>query len=893
MNWFGGEKRKRDLEEELASHLAMASAERRAAGENVTDADTNARRELGNVGMVQEATRASWGGLRFERILRDMRYALRQIKRSPGFAASVIGTLALGIGAATAMFTVVDHVMLQSSPYKDPERLVAVRSASGEIQYGLLYPEITAWRQRAKSFESIGFSDGVGGRSFIETSGAATQVSVHGVSANLFSVLGVAPIMGPGLPSSPESFAKSDRDNDAVISFQAWQSVFHGDRNVIGKYARINGQSYVVVGVMPRGFSYPERTDSPAIWTPIVLGEKDRVFDNDSPQYQTVARLSPGATIDSAIAETEVLHAQVVKGLPRDNWQVHITQIHIERYSADIVDKDKSHALLALLGAAALLWLIACVNATNLLLVRASARQREIAMRGALGASRIRLLQQMVVEGLVLSSAASLLGAALAMTAVRVFQHAIKQSLPLSVPALPSVTVMVTLAGLTLLSAVLASVWPALIAVRAPMEPALRQGGLQGGTSRGQQRLRGGLVVAEIAMSLALLAACGLLLRTIYALRHVPLGFRTDHILVTSLDVPTYRYAKVDAATQLYEPLLDRVEHLPGVQAAGLMTVVPLDRTFDMQFGLYMDDTKTANKSNVIMAKFKAVSPDMQGVYGFQMLRGRYFNAQDTAASDPVMVVNRAFALAFLKQDPDIGKIIGKGIFSLNGSKSKQATIVGVLDDFHQASVGGASVPEIEVDLAQMTTKSGFYQVLEGITMDLAVRTQRDPSSMIPELRAVLKQASPELTESKITTMNQIVEDSYGSQMLAARLLEIFAGSALLLCAAGLYGLLAYVVSQRTREMGVRFALGASRSNVMSLVMRQAGVLVMTGVVLGLVLAWFAGKLVSSFLFGVQAHDGWTLSAVALTLTAAAAVAAWLPARRAASVNPVEALRAE
>ncbi|GGH16055.1 ABC transporter permease [Silvibacterium dinghuense] len=894
MAWFFGEKRKQDLEDELASHLAMAAAERRAAGENVTEADTNARRELGNAALVQEATRASWGWLRVERVVQDLRYALRQMRRSPGFAASVIGTLALGIGAATAMFTVVDHVMLQPLPYKDAGRLVKLSAGGGMFQYSPTYQDISAWQQRLKSYEGIAFSSSTNGRSFLETGDSATQISMTNVSANLFSLLGVSPLIGPGLPSGPESFAKTARDSDVVLGYSTWQALFHGDQNVIGKTAKINGKSYLIVGVMPRGFFYPDRRDLSPVWVPVTLGDKDRESNVNSRYYATIARLKPGVKIESALAELTAVQAQLVKNVGNHDWQESAKHVKVERYEEGLISKDERGALLALLGASGVLWLIACVNATNLLLARASARQREIAMRGALGAGRTRLLQQMVIEGLVLSGAASLIGAGMAMLAVRVFQHALKQSLPLAVPALPSVTVMVTLAGLTLFSAVLASVWPALIAVSAPIEPVLRQGGQQGGVSRGQQRLRGGLVVAEIAMSLALLACCGLLLRTIYALRQVPLGFRTDHILVASLDVPTYRYAKVNAATELYAPLLERAQHLPGVTAAGLMTQVPLDSNFTMRIGLYKTtygDPKSKPVS--VTSAFQAVSPDMQRVFAFQMLRGRYFEPQDTASSEPVIVVNRAFARAFFPEEQDPGKVIGKEVISVGGENSKSAKIVGVLDDFHQASVGGEAAPEVEVNLAQLTPDSGFYTVLEGIAMDLAVRTEREPAQVIPELRAALKQASPELANSRITTMNQIVEDSYGSQMLAARLLEIFAGSALLLCVAGLYGLLAYVVSQRTREMGVRFALGASRGNVMALVMRQAGALVGVGVVLGLVLAYFAGRLVSSYLYGVKAHDGWTLSGVALVLTAAAACAAWLPARRAASVNPVEALRAE
>ncbi len=587
----------------------------------------------------------------------------------------------------------------------------------------------------------------------------------------------------------------------------------------------------------------------------------------------------------------QVIQARSAQGYGSE-WRAARTHVLVEHYGASDVSQTTSRALLALTAAASLLWLIACINATNLLLARASTRQREMAMRGALGASRGRITQQLIVEGFVLSSIAALAGMGLAMGAIEIFHHALRLDLPFSVPATPNVTVLLALAALTVISAVLSSAWPAFMVARFPIEPALRQGGQQSGTSRSHHRLRGGLVITEIAMSLTLLAACGLLLRTIYALRHVPLGFRTDHVIVANLEVPTYRFASINASSDVYQPLLERVQHMPGVDAAGLMTEVPLGHTFSLEFSIYREGKN--GDGATLVSTFKAVSPNLQSVFGFQMLKGRYFNMQDTASSDPVVVVNRAFARAFAPREQDLGKVIGMKVMKLNGGKqSKQASIIGILDDFHQSGVAGAPAPEIEASIAQTTPDSGFYTVLEGIAMDLAVRTHRPLAQVVPELRAALRQASPELANSNITTMDQIVEDSYGSQMLAARLLEIFAGSALLLCVAGLYGLLAYVVSQRTREMGVRFALGAQRNDVVWLILRQAGVLVLTGVVLGLALAYASTRFIRSYLYGVSAHDGWTFAAVAAVLLASGAVAAYLPARRAADVNPVETLRAE
>jgi predicted permease len=885
MAWFHGEEQKHELDAEIAAHLALSAADKRERGAGGEAARQEAQREFGNMALVKDVTAQAWGWVWVERLLQDLKYALRQLRKSPGFAAAVIGTLALGIGAATAMFTVVDRVLLRPLPYHEPGRLVAV-----DAGYVAPYLDIAAWREESRSFEGIAFYSNKRDRSFVEAKNATTLVSFTRVSRNVFSVLGVSPQFGSGWKNEPENFAMRGDEHSLVMNDIAWRNLFGADRNILGKSVRVNDEDYTVVGVMPRGFSFPAATEMPQIWAPIVLGSDDRSRTFGSAYYESIARLRPGVTLEAAASEMRTIQTRIMKEYTDPELRTNQDHMRLAKYSDEQRDASTTKPLLALTAAAGLLWLIACMNATNLLLARASVRQREIAMRGALGASYRRLMQQLMVEGLVLSGAASLLGAGLALGSILLFKHPLASHFPYAAQLEISVRVLVVLVGLTLLSALIASMWPAFLAARAPIEPVLRQGGQQSGSSRRQNRLRGGLVVAEIAMSLALLTSCGLLLRTIYALRHVPLGFRTDHILVANLDIPTYRFSKLDAASTIYEPLLERVRQQPGVDAAGLMTQVPLGHTFTINFLMNNDPGQTP-----IVSQFKAVSPELQGVFGFQMLRGRYFNADDTAASELVVVVNRAFAHVFAPHEQDLSKVVGMKLlqFSADASRPMQATIIGVLDDFHQRSVGSPSEPEIEVSLSQLNPNTRFYAVLESIAMDLTVRTKLAPEKMIPQIRAMLKQATPELANARFTTMDQIVEDSFGSQMLAARLLEVFAGSALLLCVAGLYGLLAYIVNQRTREMGVRFALGAQRGDVIWLIMRQAGVLITAGVVIGLGLALASGRLVRSYLYGVSAHDGWTLAAVVFTLAIFGALAAYLPARRASRVDPVEALRAE
>jgi predicted permease len=558
--------------------------------------------------------------------------------------------------------------------------------------------------------------------------------------------------------------------------------------------------------------------------------------------------------------------------------------VRVVRYVDSLVKGDIQKALLALLAASIVLWLIASLNVTNLLLARNMTRQREIATRVALGAARRRVALQMFVEGFLLNGAAALLGIGLAIGSVKFLAHELSQTLPLPAPAMPDQWILLALLGLTVLSTLVSTAWPAFLAVRTPIEPALRQGGLQAGTSKHQYRIRSLLVGVEIALSLTLLVTCGLLLRSISTLRHIPLGFRTDHIVVANLSIPSFRYKNQNMTRVLYEPLLDRVQHLHGVDSAGLISSVPLSHHFLLHMELYME-------GHPLVAFMKAVSPDLQRVLGFQMAAGRYFNSSDTAGSQPVIVVNETFARLYAPDKHDPRSVVGTQLLSLR--KDAPMVIVGVLADEHQKTIADPAQPEIEVAIPQFGPDTNFYDVLEGIGMDLAVRTDRPTSAVVPELRSILRQSSPELQNATITTMDQVVEDSYGIQRLAAHLLEIFGGSALVLCIAGLYGLLAYVVSQRTREIGVRIALGASRGTLLWMVMRQAGMMLIAGVSVGTALALAAGKLVTRFLYCVSAHDALTITGAATLLLACGLLAAYLPARRAAGLDPMQALRTE
>jgi putative ABC transport system permease protein len=890
-------RRKEELDEELRAHLQMAVSDRVERGETADEARQNAMREMGNLPLIEDVTRSMWGGVWLERVLQDVRYALRQIRRAPGFAITVVTTLALGLGATVAMYTVVDRVLLRPLPYQNSGELVKVTEVGkdGELGWGNAFLDIAEWQARSQRLKSIAYYDVEGGPAhldFLEGNDGSIGVADGTVSANLFSMLGVHAATGRTFLEGENGAARQEDAHTILLSDAIWRNAFGADPHILGRTVKVSGEVYTVIGVMPRSFVFPFGLEHPMVWTPLIPSSADKVrTKHETPHYETIARLTPGASVAAAAREMNDIQRDVAAQYTDLDNRDHVSSVRVKRYEDTLVDDSVRKSLLALGGASVVLWLIACVNVTSLLLARATSRQREIAVRGALGAGRGRLVQQLLIEGLMLSGVASLLGIVLAMLTLRIFEHGLQTQFSIYTILTPNLRVLGVLLVLTVISALASSVWPAIAAARAPIEPALRQGAVQSGTGRTQHRLRAVLVVAEIAMSLTLLVACGLLLRTIYTLRHVPLGFRTDHVMVASMTIPNYKYVGRDLYKDLYGPLLERVQNLPGVESASLMTEVPLGKTFHMVFS-FGDDGKSAAdiRRSKIRAQARAVTPEVQKVFQFRMLKGRFFNEEDTATSLPVVIVNREFIREYQGEDSDPGKFLGTPL--MNFRDGKQAVVVGVLSEERQDGIMEPSLPELEVCMPQITPGSAFYPPT-GMAMDIAVRTQRNPASLTPELRDLMRKASPELANSSFTTMEQVVEDSYGSQQLASRLLEIFGGTALVLCIAGIYGLLAYLVTQRTRELGIRLALGAQRSRVMAMVLWHAAGMLLCGLGVGLMLAYMSAQLLHTLLYGVTVHDPWTMAAVTLMLLAGGLAAAYVPARRAAGVDPMEALRSE
>ena len=820
-------------------------------------------------------------------ILHDLRYALRQMRQAPGFALSVVIVLALGIGANAAMFTVLEGTLFRPLPYNNPGQLVLI-NATTTRDTGTIprLADMEVWRERTHAIDKIAYF--ISNSAYLLTQNTTQKIISVAVSSNLFDTLGVAPALGRTFTAGEQ---QPGRDHVVVLSDLVWRTQFHADPHILGQSARVDDTSVTVIGVMPKGFIFPANpNESPAqIWQPVTLDPVALTRTMEAPGFEMIARLRAGAAIATAETELNAIQKQLLP-LYNDKLFNFFAPAHIQvvDYRRNLTAKDQRTALLALFGAIAALWLIACANVACLMLARAASRRREMAVRSALGASRWRLTRQTLVESLLLSLAGAGVGLALSQATLRFFRHSLSTQISPYLTLHADARVLFALLALTLLSALLFGVVPARISTSASVEQALRTDGAQAGTGRRQHRLQRILVVSELSLTRVLLVSCGLLLRTVFALRKVPLGFRTDHVFVLDPKLPDFKYEKLDKNNLIFKPLLERVKAIPGVDSAAITTVAPLNPQTVIQLTLALGkDPKDA-----ITANLQASGPELQRVLGFGMARGRYFNAQDTPDAPLAAVINHAFARLYEPSNGDVGKFT-ISIGDINAPKPRSFKIVGVFDDLHQVGIADPAMPEIDINAAQMRPDDSLYQSAVNRHIQLILRSSRDPRSLIPELNHVMQQLNPDLAGADIRTMDQIVDDAMGSQILAAHLLEALGGLALLVALAGLYSLLAYLVTLRTRELGLRLALGAQREDILILVLRGAGVLLLSGTAIGIGISLLTAHLLHSFLFGVKQYDALTLIAAPTLLLLVGAFAAWLPARRAAALEPMQALRTE
>jgi predicted permease len=830
-------------------------------------------------------------------LFRDLRYAIRQLRNAPLFAITAIVTLALGIGANAAMFSVIDQVLLHRLPFPAAERVmqVAVRSASGGFAPTSL-PDVQDWQARSHSFQQIGYY----AMQFPTLGGVATPKLVPQVvsSANLFDMLQVKPMLGRSfLPSD----ALAGTSNVVILSEHTWREMYHGDRQIIGRTVPVGGVAHTVVGVMPSGFDFPVFGIKDCIWTPFPTGMKG-LQDRGNDPLTVMGRLRPGVSLADATREMNSIHDQLRREYPKDEDS---SPIILKSYP-DVVTGDVRPAILALDGAVLAVWLIACANVAGLLLARGNGRRREVALRTALGAGRGRLMQQFFTENLLLSLAGGALGLLLASFALRLLSHYLENAIVFGDQVHIDAKVCAYLLIASCVSAILFGLLPALHASSAPAQEGLRQGTAGGGTTRKQSFWRDGLVVGEIALTLALLVAAGLMVRTLMSLRNAHLGFAADQVTVGQIYLPNHSAFYIGSTAvptgpnimqTFYTPLLARLAAQPGVQSVGLTTVRPLEGNWDFNTSIDISGRPKPQRSDHSGAQARFTSADYFKTMGIRLMAGRFFSTLDAPADQPAVIVNQAFVRRFFSADAAHGgsqNPLGQQVRYNDDGPRQWATIVGVVDDSPQKSVGQPALPEVNFNLAQILPSDDLYTVLGTFFMNVTVRSTLPSATVADAMRRAIHDLQPDAALDNVATMNDVVDDSLGDQMLAARLLGLFALIGLGIAVAGVYGLLAYTVSQRTRELGVRLALGAQRESVLWLILKRAMVLLGVGMLIGAFVSAATGKLLVSLLpYKFNGDDGMVLLSVAALLGVCGLAASYLPARRAARIDPVVALRAD
>ena len=822
-------------------------------------------------------------------ILQDMRYALRQLRKSPGFTLTAVTVLALGIGANIAVFTILNGILLRPLPYTHSDRIVTVELAGPMPYFVMTYANMLQLRDAGGHGLQMGAALG-GSRASIVGPGGRLQAERTDVDANLFPMLGVQPILGRVF--RPEE-TDPGRNHVVLLGEDVWRKLYLSDAQIVGKTVTIRGDVYTILGVMPRSFAFPVGEDPLQIWAPAEIPPAARSAMSGPAAkypYSVYARLPDGMTQAQLADMFNRAQPAIAKEVPKDDeeWP---TRVKVNGY-LDSVNAEARKPLFLLTGVVFGIWALACLNVTSLLLARAVSRVREQAVRSALGASRLRLLQQSIVESLLFSGIGALAGMLVGQSFIKLLWRQINRNLPLTSAIHVDWRVVAALAVLTLVTACITGIIPALRASRRNVQESLH--GVTSTASAGQTRTREVLVVAQLALTLVFLVGAGLFLRTIHALRQVPLGFSQQNVLTggvilngSSSEEPNDPLQKINIVRTSYLPLLERLRAIPGVQVAALSSVLPLRREMGVSIGGDLDGKDTPREKSP-MADGRLVSAGLVEALGIPMVRGRFFTEDDTASSPVVVVINQAFANKYLPGQDPIGHIYSMG----KTGRFHDAHIVGVISDTKQTNVTDATRPEIYYCLAQIEPGTPLYGIAIAF-MQVAIRGRIPADSLRAQFDKVLHEVAPDATTTEVKTIHEAVEDSFGSQKLIAHLLEGFAALALMIASVGLYGLLSFAVAQRTREIGLRIALGAPQASILSLILRRALLLVGVGLSIGGVLAWFTVKFTSGYIYGVQAHDALTFTAVVLVLAAASFIAAWLPARRAASVDPILALRSE
>jgi predicted permease len=874
-----------DLGEEFRQHIEEKT-EQLMRTENLSHvkAEQAARRAFGNVTLMEQRSRETWQWPVMESITIDVRFALRQIRKSPGFSVTVILLLGLGIGATTAVFSLVDTVLLRPVPYPDPTSLVlpwnippAGVNIGGFDKFPWSPTNFHALEQETRTFRFLGAFQGSNFN--LTESGDPAMLEGAQVSWGFFPALGISPELGRTFTREEDA---PGNEHEVVLGNALWRSRFHRDPSILNRVIHLNGAPYTVVGIMPRGFDFPRANEMPGdftfasetqLWVPIALPAVTPRFT--SSELAIVARLQPSLTVAQAQDAMDLFAQRMDRERPEMKGWSRSLVTPLQRQVAG----DTRKPLLLILSAVGMVLLIVCFNVAGLLLTRSIAREREFTLRAALGAGPARVLRQVLTESLLLAFAGGLCGAAIAVGGVMLVKAFGPPGLPRLQEAGADPRVFAFVGVITLLTGVLFGLAPALGAGRVKFAESLREGGQKGGTAASHPRLRGGLVVSQIAMALALAMASGLLVRSFYKLLASDSGFRPDHVLTFELSLPGTRYPDRATIARFYQKALPRLRSIPGVEFAGITESVPMGGATEAGVARIVGRPLGKGEQPPIV-DYTIVSPELFSALGTPLLEGRDMLDSDELTAPPVAVINRAMARRYWPSEDPIGKQV------LVPSQRVPATIVGVVADMKHSSLREVPGPGMFEPFTQEVWPS--MQL-----MHVVLRTKVDPSTTTGAARQIIHDLDAGIPLADVSTLATLTQSSMAADRFSMLVMGFFGVLALVLAAVGVYGVIAYSASQRTREIAIRIALGAQRGNVFGMVLGQGLRLASLGILLGVLAALSVGRVLKGWLYGVSATDPLTLACVALLITVVALAASFLPARRAAATAPMEVLRGD
>jgi predicted permease len=862
----------RELDDELRFHLEQQTAENLAAGMSADEARYAARRAVGSMEQIRQECR-DMRGLNFaEDVWRDVRYAARVLKKSPGFTLAAVLTLALSIGANTAIFSVVHAVLLQPLPFRNPDRLAMVWE---EVSF-LGFPQNTPapanfvdWKKRNHVFEDMAALQG--NLLNLTGDGPAEEVEVKEATSNFFPMLGVEPLVGRTfLPEEDQAGARKV----VLLSQGLWTRRYNASAEIVGRRVQLNGESYQVVGVLPQGFDFPDRVD---VWTPLRLSA-EQWRERSGHYLEVVARLRDGVTLDRARADMAAIARQLEQEYPDSNKRIGTVVIPLHE---QFVGKLRL-GLIVLLAAVGGVLLIACANLANLLLARGAARQREIAVRIALGARRMRIVRQVLTETVLLSLLGGGAGGLLAEWTLGFLSKLIPLALAPTTTVRLNAPVLIFAMTVAVCAGILFGLAPALQISTVSVAETLKQAGR--GSVRGMRSgLRHALVVAQVSVSVALLIGTGLMVQTLLHLNQIDPGFRPEHVLCARTSLPdSARYRQLKDRVEFYREVLTRVASLPGVLSAGYTTFLPLTNRGGTS-GFVIEGKPKMAMGEYNDANHRVVTPDYLRAIGVPLIAGRFLRESDGPDAPAVALLDQTVARQFWPGENPLGRRFKLGN---EDSKTPWITIVGIVGDVRQMGLDIPARAEMYFPYAQSAGSFGYYT-----PRDLAVRTAGDPISIAPAVRRAIAAVDPDEPVSHVQAMAALLDFEVASRRVQAELLGSFSMLALVLAALGIYAVLAYAVTQRTAEIGLRMALGARERDVLAAVMGQGARLVAVGIVLGLAGAWLFTRLMGSLLYGVASNDPTTFTGSVAVLLVVGLSACYFPARRAARVDPTLALR--